>query len=112
MWTGVVFCAVWVVVPAYPWQRLWPTAPAVEVVANNAVFEGAIGATVEPIIPAVLTAKGVGGDLLENSVRANVEWVVARLLTSGVVIENLVEEGKLMVVGARYDLEDGVVEFL
>lgn len=112
MWTGVVFCAVWVVVPAYPWQRCGAVAAAVEVVENNAIFEGAIGAMVEPIIPAVLSAKGAEGDPLENSVRANVERVVARLLTSGVVIENLVEEGKLMVVGARYDLEDGVVEFL
>ena len=93
-------------------ERCGAVAAAVEVVENNAIFEGAIGSMVEPIVPAVLSAKGVEGDLLENSVRANVERVVARLLTSGVVIENLVEEGKLMVVGARYDLEDGVVEFL
>ena len=112
MWTGVVFCRVWVVVPAYPWQRCGAVAAAVEVVENNAIFEGAIGSMVELIVPAVLSAKGVGGDLLENTFRANVERVVARLLTSGVVIEDLVEQGKLLVVGARYDLEDGVVEFL
>ncbi|WP_309667603.1 carbonic anhydrase [Tabrizicola sp.] len=87
-------------------------AAAVDVVDNNVTFEGAIGAMVEPIIPAVLSVKGSAGDLVENSVRANVERVIARLLSSGVIIENLVEEGKLMVVGARYDLEDGIVDFI
>lgn len=70
---------------------------------------------IEPIIPAVLVAKGSGDlkgeELLDAAVRENVRRVVNRLKTSPAIIQEHVKGGKVKVVGARYDLDDGKVDF-
>jgi carbonic anhydrase len=81
------------------------------VVEENATFPGAIGDMVAPIIPAVLKAQSQRGDLLDNAVRENVRRVVAGLGASGPLLEEPLAAGRLKIVGARYDLEDGNVEF-
>ena len=56
-------------------ERCGAVAAAVSVVQENAAFPGAIGEMVEPIVPAVLRAKGQPGGLLDNAVRENsVGW--------------------------------------
>ncbi len=68
---------------------------------------------VEPIVPAVLDAKRKGAaDLLDASVRLNVSRTVGRLrdFSEPMVLERI-RSGKLRVVGARYDLDDGRVDF-
>jgi carbonic anhydrase len=92
-------------------ERCGAVHAAVEVVENNAIYPGSIGQMVEPIIPAVLAVREAEGDLLDNSVRANIERVVAGLKVSGSVIQDPLAAGKLRVIGARYDLDDGKVEF-
>src|ERR671910_1917958 len=85
---------------------------AVKVVTENATFPGSIGRMVEPIIPAVLTAQREGGDLLQAAVRANVRRTVNRLRTASepMLLEPL-RAGKLRIVGASYDIDDGSVDF-
>lgn len=85
---------------------------ATEVVTDNATFPGSIGRMVEPIIPAVLQAQSDEGDLLDNSVRANVRRVVKQLReqTDPIMIGPQ-RESLLKVVGAYYDLDDGRVDF-
>lgn len=85
---------------------------ATDVVNHNATFPGQIGPMIEPIIPAVLAARGEEGDLLDNSVRANVRRVVRQLReqTDPIMLEPQ-RSGKLKVVGAYYDLEQGQVDF-
>ena len=92
-------------------ERCGAVAAAVEVVEKNATFPGSIGDMVEPIIPAVLKAREEPGDLLDNAVRANIRRVVDDLRGSGPILSDAVHEGRLKIVGARYDLEDGKVEF-
>ena len=84
---------------------------AVKVVKENATFPGAIGQMVEPIVPAVLKAQSQSGDLLENAVRENVRRTVNRLRTSETLFQELLRVGKLKIVGARYDLDNGDVDF-
>ncbi|WP_336491790.1 carbonic anhydrase [Methylobacterium nigriterrae] len=84
---------------------------AVSVVKENATFPGSIGKMVEPIIPAVLTAQRQEGDLLDNAVRENVRRTVQRLRTAEALLVDPLKAGKLRVVGARYDLDDGSVDF-
>lgn len=93
-------------------RRCGAVQAAVAVVEENAVFPGAIGQMVEPIVPAVLQAKGTSGALLENAVSENVRRTVLRLrgATEPILREPL-ESGKLKVVGARYDLDDGRVDW-
>ena len=70
---------------------------------------------IEPIIPAVLKAKAQGGPkgdaLVEASVRENVRRTVERLRTAEPAMMSPIKAGKLLVVGARYDLDDGKVDF-
>jgi carbonic anhydrase len=98
-------------------ERCGAVDAAVAVVEKNATFPGSIGQMVEPIIPAVLRARsGAGelqdGDLLDLAVRENVRRTVMRLRESEPLLIEPQRAGKLRVVGARYDLEDGKVDFI
>ena len=94
-------------------ERCGAVAAAVSVVEKGATFPGSIGRMVEPIVPAVLDAKRRGAvDLLDASVRANVSRTVGRLRDfSEPMVLDRIRSGRLRVVGARYDLDDGRVDF-
>jgi carbonic anhydrase len=64
------------------------------------------------IRPAVESAKGRPGDLIDNAVHINVENVVHQVRESKPVLSELVEHGTLTVVGAVYSLDTGKVEWL
>jgi len=64
--------------------------------------------SVEPLVQA-----GVAGDqdaLEREAVRANVRFSVRQLRHGSEVLERLIEEDGLLVVGAEYSLESGVVD--
>lgn len=94
-------------------EKCGAVAAAVSVVEDNTVFAGAIGQMIEPIIPAVLTAKSKNSkNLLEDSVKSNIQRTVARLRSaSEPALMNPIKDGKVKVVGAYYSLENGKVEF-
>ena len=92
-------------------ERCGAVEAAVEVVTKNATFPGSIGDMVEPIVPAVLSVQGRPGNLLDNAVRANVQRVVRRLKESERLLTEPLAAGRLRIVGARYDLDDGQVDF-
>lgn len=81
----------------------------------NATFPGSIGQMIEPIIPAALKASSTGGlkgdALLDAAVRENVRRSVDRLRNSEPSLIQPLRAGKLKIVGARYDLDDGRVNF-
>lgn len=85
---------------------------AVNVVTDDATFPGHIGNLIEPIVPAVLAAQDKEGDLLANSVRANVERVVAEIDRASPIVRQGIADGNVKIVGAVYGLKDGVVTFL
>jgi len=87
-------------------------AAACEVVEKNSTFPGSIGPMLEPIIPAALAAKGKPGDFVDNAVRENAMRTAARIVSAGNIVAELVKKGKVKVVAARYDLDDGRVEFI
>ena len=102
-------------------ERCGAVQAAVSVVKDGARFNGALGQMIEPIIPAVLEAQGEAlqgkapqgkdWDLLDQSVRANVRRVVERLKRSGPTLSDPLSRGTLKIIGARYDLDDGDVDF-
>ena len=67
---------------------------------------------VAAIAPAVKKAKGETGDLLDNAVRENALMIVNQLKNSKPVLHEFVEKHGLKIVGAYYNLLDGVVTFL
>jgi len=96
-------------------ERCGAVDAAVSVVEKNTVYQGSIGKMIEPIIPAVLKAKAQGvlkhDALVEASVRENVRRTVQRLRTAEPTLIDPIRAGKLLVVGARYDLDDGNIDF-
>ena len=93
-------------------ERCGAVEAAVSVVQKNTSYPGSIGRMIEPIVPAVLQAQGDRGDLLDNAVRRNVSRTVERLRTASepMLLQPLAQR-RLRIVGARYDLDDGAVDF-
>ncbi|HSN13758.1 MAG TPA: carbonic anhydrase [Anaeromyxobacteraceae bacterium] len=75
--------------------------------------EGNIGAIVAEIAPAVEQAKASPGKegLLDDSSHANARRAATALTERSPVLKHLVEEGKLKIAVAVYDLASGKVEF-
>lgn len=82
---------------------------AIESMGGSAEAKGSIRTLIEAIRPAVAKARERPGDLLQNAVNANIELGVQRLRVSP-VLKELLAQGKLKIVGGRYDLDTGAVE--
>jgi carbonic anhydrase len=85
---------------------------AVTAAAESGQAEGHLPSLLALIRPAVQSAKGRPGDLIDNAVRINVENVVRQLRSSKPVLGELVDHGTLTVVGAVYSLQTGKVDWL
>jgi carbonic anhydrase len=99
-------------------ERCGAVDAALSVVEKNATFPGSIGQMIEPIIPAALQAKNAAPtnadreQVLDMAVRENVKRTVTRLRSaSEPILMDPLKGGKLKIVGARYDLDDGSVDF-
>lgn len=84
---------------------------AVEATIKGAQVPGQIASLLDAIKPAVQETEGKSGDRLENASKANVMLQAERLKASP-VISQLIQENKLKVVGAYYDLDTGVVSLV
>jgi carbonic anhydrase len=69
---------------------------------------------VRPAVEGLLTGTGRGADdaLLRAAVRANIELSLSQLRHGSEILEHLIQHVGLMIVGAEYSLDTGVVEFL
>jgi carbonic anhydrase len=67
---------------------------------------------VKPIVPAAMAMKGKPGDFVDNTVRESARRTAQRLTTASPILSHLIKDGKLKIVAARYDLDDGKVEYL
>lgn len=82
---------------------------AVSAAVKGDPLPGRIGTFVEDIKPAVAKVKGKPGDPVENAVVANVQYQVQMLKETSIMLTQLIQEGKLKIVGGRYDLDTGEV---
>lgn len=73
---------------------------------------GHIRSLAQRIRPAVEQAKASGGDVVDAAITANIELGVAELRASRPILARLIAEGKLKIVGARYELETGQINLL
>ncbi|MGV8906051.1 MAG: carbonic anhydrase [Acetobacterium sp.] len=86
---------------------------AVKAALDGGEAAGSIGAIVEKIQPSVEIAKATGATdtaLYDKAIEENVRNSIAEIEKSPLV-EELVAAGKLKIVGARYDLDTGKVEY-
>jgi carbonic anhydrase len=85
---------------------------AVEAAVSGGEAPGHIADLVKAIKPAVETAKGMKGDLLNNSIDVNTQNIVEELKSSQPILNPAVEAGRLKIVGARYHLDSGAVKVM
>ncbi|MFA6569482.1 MAG: carbonic anhydrase [Victivallales bacterium] len=76
--------------------------------------EGNIGAIIKAIMPAVKKAKQGAkekskGDLVEKAVDYNIRLTAENITEHSPIIKRLIKEGKVKLVKAKYDLDDGKV---
>jgi len=85
---------------------------AVTAAVKDELLPGRIGSFVEDIKPAVERVRNKPGDLIDNAVTANVQLQVEILQENSVVLAKMIKEDKLKIMGARYDLDTGIVSMV
>jgi carbonic anhydrase len=90
-------------------QRCGAVKAAIDELGGNGEAEADIKYLVEALAPAVEHGKRQGGDLWEQAGRAQIAMQVDRLRCAPVLATAL-KNKELLVVGAWYDLETGLVE--
>ena len=93
-------------------KRCGAVAAACAVVEKHATFPGFIEPMVDAIVPAAQAVYGKPGDFVDNTVRESAKRTAAQIATKSEIVSGLIKENKVKVVAARYDLDDGHVEFL
>jgi carbonic anhydrase len=85
---------------------------AVTAAIKNERLSNNISALVKAIAPAISKVKDKDGDLIERAVVANVHYQIEQLKQNSVILSERSLEGKLKVVGGRYDLDSGEVTII
>ncbi len=70
---------------------------------------GRISFIVEGIRPAVARVRLSKGDVRENAIVANIKYQAEKLQSRSTILANLIQTGKLQIVGAYYDIDTGRV---
>jgi carbonic anhydrase len=95
-------------------ERCGAVDAATKLVTDNAQLPPSLTRMVQPILPAVVDARAThkGGDLVDHAIHQNVRHVVRGLRQStDPLLAEPMRTGKLMVIGAYYDLDTGQVDF-
>ncbi len=85
---------------------------AVNAALKGMKFDNHIQSVLTAIQPAIEATKGESGNILEKTIKANVRIVEQKLRSSRPVLDKLLKDGTLRILGGYYDLESGKVEFL
>ena len=93
-------------------ERCGAVAAACEVVEKHTKFPGSIGPMVDAIVPAAKAVLGKPGDFVDNAVRESAKRTATQIATKSEIVSHFVKDGKAKVLAARYDLDNGRVEFL
>ena len=93
-------------------EKCGAVVAACEVATKNTKLPGSMGPMVGAIVPAAKAMKGKPGDFVDNTVRESAKRTAERLGKASPILSHLIKEKKLKIVAARYDLDDGKVEYL
>lgn len=85
---------------------------AVAEAIKNEPLPGRIGLIIEGIKPSIERVKLRTGDNIQNAVIANIQYQAEKLQESSTILANLLDEGKLKIVGACYDIDTGKVNII
>jgi carbonic anhydrase len=93
-------------------ERCGAITATIDAIRAGGTAPGHIGAIVEALRPIVEPVLDEPGDPVENGVRANIRAQVAALHSRSEIVAEHVHDGRLRVVGARYDLDNGRVSLV
>jgi carbonic anhydrase len=93
-------------------ERCGAVIAACDVVSKKATFPGSIGPMVKAIVPAAMAVRGQPGDFVDNTARESAKRTAVKIATRSPIIAPLVKNGTVKVIAARYDLDDGKVDYL
>ncbi len=93
-------------------ERCGAVKAACEVAEKGTKLPGFIGPMVDAILPAAKAEMGKEGDFVANVVRENAKRTAEKIGTESEIVKHLVDEGKVKIVYAVYDLDTGVVDFI
>jgi carbonic anhydrase len=93
-------------------ERCGAVVAACAVVEKHTKFPGSIGPMVNAIVPAAKAVHGKPGDFVDNAVRESAKRTAMKVATKSEIVSHLIKANKVKVIAARYDLENGRVEFL
>jgi carbonic anhydrase len=85
---------------------------AVTAAVQGERLPGHIGSFVKAIKPVISKTKGQPGDPVDNAVIANVQYQIEKLKRTSAILSGRSQEGKLKIVGGRYDLDTGEVTLI
>jgi len=85
---------------------------AVTAAVKHLKVPGHVNALIAAIAPALAEVKDAGDEGIDAAVIANVSLTVERIKTSEPILSELVKLEKVKIVGARYDLDDGLVKIV
>jgi carbonic anhydrase len=93
-------------------ERCGAVIAACDVVSKKATFPGSIGPMVKAIVPAAMAVRNQPGDFVDNTARESAKRTAVKIATRSPIIAPLVKNGTVKVIAARYDLDDGKVDYL
>ncbi len=93
-------------------EKCGAVAAACAVVEKHEKFPGSIGPMVDAIVPTAKAVFGKPGDFVDNTVRESAKRTATKVATKSEIVSHLIKANKVKVLAARYDLDDGRVEFI
>jgi carbonic anhydrase len=85
---------------------------AVTAAVQGERLAGYMDSFVKAIEPVISKTKGEAGDPVDNAVIANVQYQIEKLKQSSTILSERSQDGKLKIVGGRYDLDTGEVTLI
>lgn len=85
---------------------------AVTAAVQGKRLSGHIDSFVKAIKPAISKIEGESDDLVDNAVVANVQYQIQKLKQNSNILSQRLLDGKLKIVGGRYDLDTGEVTLI
>lgn len=85
---------------------------AVTAAVQGESLPGYMDSFVKAIKPAISRTKGASGDPVDNTVIANVQYQIEKLKQNSMILSERSLDGKLKIIGGRYDLDTGEVTLL
>ncbi|MEI7599612.1 MAG: carbonic anhydrase [Aestuariivirga sp.] len=85
---------------------------ACDVAKTGAVLPGFIAPMIDSILPAAKAEMGKDGDFVANTIRESAKMTAEKIVRLSGIVRQFVEEKKVKVVYAVYDIESGKVDFI